>query len=293
MCSGVYPTENDCPVINSAAPPGKDVVIVMGKSGDANLPSNLEEYEVIIENFYSNIAELENIEESNYRAEEYQLWNSFVRSAQWDSSGNFPKNQVYTLLNDYEPTAISSRYASALAMELGLDNPEWVKIEDNLSLPSDQAGLAELESTGLPYEIHEVLDVSYFNSASNTAAYVELYHENDKIFEPIPMNIEADLPDSYGEDEGKANGLQDEGQLVTVRPNPFDQNFVLSFESSEEYDGARIVFYDLLGRTISDNNYGKISQVEIDGSKFPSGVLIYSVYLDGKFFDTGRIVKLE
>jgi hypothetical protein len=64
-------------------------------------------------------------------------------------------------------------------------------------------------------------------------------------------------------------------------------------ESSEAYSSAPIVFYDLLGRTISDNNFGNISQVEIDGSKFPSGVLIYSVYLDGKLFDTGRIVKSE
>jgi len=36
-----------------------------------------------------------------------------------------------------------------------------------------------------------------------------------------------------------------------------------------------------------------MAQIEIDGSAFPSGVLIYSVYLDGELLDTGRMVKAE
>jgi hypothetical protein len=33
--------------------------------------------------------------------------------------------------------------------------------------------------------------------------------------------------------------------------------------------------------------------IEIDGSAFPNGVLIYSVLIDGELLETGRIVKAE
>ena len=59
------------------------------------------------------------------------------------------------------------------------------------------------------------------------------------------------------------------------------------------YERVRVVFHDILGRTIADRNFGDITRVEMDGSAFPSGVLIYSVFIDGELFDNGRIVKAE
>ncbi|HKK37956.1 MAG TPA: T9SS type A sorting domain-containing protein, partial [Cryomorphaceae bacterium] len=293
FCPLDFPSEDDCPIINSAAPPGKDVV-GDGKSGESDAPETLSQFEVIIEEFYGEINAYENLDGSDpYLPEEYRMWNTLIRAVQWDSIGNFPKEDVFELLNQYEPTEMASRFASALAEELGFETPAWVNSQDNFNQTNEEAALSGVEAAGLPYEIDEVMEASYFNSASNTAAFVKLYHENDKIFEPIPMIIEAELPDTYGVDEDKSNRSESDVQIVSVRPNPFDQNFMIGFESSQEYDNARIVFYDLLGRTISDNSFGEISQVEIDGSEFPSGVLIYSVYLDGKLFDTGRIVKAE
>jgi hypothetical protein len=81
--------------------------------------------------------------------------------------------------------------------------------------------------------------------------------------------------------------------VINIQPNPFNNSFNLLVEVEQNYTELKVVIHDVLGRQLSAQNYGEISQVEIDGSNFPSGVLIYSVYLDGKLFDTGRIVKSE
>lgn len=107
------------------------------------------------------------------------------------------------------------------------------------------------------------------------------------------MIIDNELPDSFGQDDKSNSTDANSSAAVDVRPNPFNDNFFLGLNFDGEFETSRIVIYDLLGRTISDQTFGNQPQIEMEGSTFPSGVLIYSVFIDGELFDTGRIVKAE
>ncbi|MCZ4407694.1 T9SS type A sorting domain-containing protein [Cryomorphaceae bacterium 1068] len=315
MCPALFPTQNDCPIKNTAAPPGKGGSgIEGGKSnglGDIESPT-LQDYADAVSVLYQeNVSVIDMMEQSemgfaefdesikseirNLRNQEYYLWNGMISATQWDTLGHFPEVEVLELLNEYQPSSVAARFASALSIELGVEVPIWVGEKDNHIAEFDADQLALFTAAVLPIEIGGVLDDSFFNSAANTSALVSLYAENDKFFLPYPMQIEAELPDSFGGDEeGKANSSEtDLPSLVEVRPNPFNVNFVLGLNYSEEYDESRVVIYDLLGRVVFEKNYGVNPQIVIDGSAFPSGVLIYSVFIDGELMDTGRIVKAE
>ena len=55
----------------------------------------------------------------------------------------------------------------------------------------------------------------------------------------------------------------------------------------------QVIVYDVLGKQVLSKNYGEMSLIEIDASAFPSGVLIYTIFIDGVLLETGKIVKSE
>jgi len=156
-----------------------------------------------------------------------------------------------------------------------------------LSLSANEAG-------ELPDDLTEFAEEYDFSNASFVAGLNELYAENNSSYSVhIPLPNDLELPYAFGEEGGKSAVAASSASSVSLQPNPFNETLNLSLSTDEDYERVRVVFHDILGRTIADRNFGAITRVEIDGSAFPSGVLIYSVFVDGELIDTGRIVKAD
>ncbi|HKK40457.1 MAG TPA: hypothetical protein VJ949_13635, partial [Cryomorphaceae bacterium] len=224
-----------------------------------------------------------------------EIWNSLIGSFQWDTAGVYPAEEVMALLEQYPPVGSTGKFASALAAELEVSEPEWITDQNSFLFEAEMISVSADENGDLPYDLTAFKDEYDFSNAALVASLNEQYAAHDQSYVlHLEMPEDQELPASFGtDDEGKSNHVTESPSAISIMPNPFDENFTLSLSTSKKYTTAQVVFHDLLGRRIAQSVHGNISRLEIDGSEFPSGVLIYSVHLDGELFDTGRIVKSE
>jgi hypothetical protein len=306
QCGGDFPTQNDCPIMNSAAPTGGRKSGSGAKSGD-EVAMNLEDYSAILSSFYAQNEEilvfenlsLEDISEDESSAltafyqVEYDLWKEVISAYQWDTLGMFPREEVYALVNQYQPNSTGSRFTSALANDLGLPTPVWVDASEDVQLEVETP--FDFSSVSETIEIDQFVDPEFFNSAANTSALVTTLRESGLNYFTYPMDIEADLPAEYtgveDDSENKSLNIEEGLESISLVPNPFDNYLLIGVETDQEYENMRIEFFDVLGRHIESVDTGFSGSTEINGSSLPVGIIFYQVYLDGKMSQAGRLVK--
>jgi hypothetical protein len=296
MCNtppGQYlPTANDCPVKNTSLDDRDDVMGILGSKSNE---INLDDYAVMAQMLYSEgKSGSDEDNSSSFALAEYEFWTSLTRAYQWDTLGAFPPQAVFDLLDEYEPGATGHRFTAVLADKLDMETPDWVS--PSAVVNSYVIGLPSLNEEGeLPLIINDVIEEEDLNSVSFVAALSELYAANDQSLGTIiPIPDELDLPTSFDEEDSKSrNDNEVDGANILVQPNPFNDVFTLLIESDQEFSYVNVIVHDILGRQLMNKVYGQSPMIEIDGSEFPNGVLIYSILLDGKLLDTGRIVKAE
>lgn len=302
MCTSDFPSQSDCPVINSAAPPGKGSEGGAKSSDESGSETpSFEDFLAMIQAFYeentgqgSSLVNSFEASSGNWRLEESRLWHRLIRAAQWDTSGLYPKESLWELLSQYQPDAAAGRFASALAQDLNYAVPAWVSAEKDHSSEADISGLSVLASMNFPQEVDPWVTPSFFNHSSNTSQLVELYHEKRREIYLEPLDIDDDLPQSYEDDGAKSGSQEDETRnKISIRPNPFNGAFIMDLKKAPEFEMIRVEIHDLLGRLVLNETYGSMPFVMIDGSEFSTGILIYTVYLDGVKYQTGKLVKKE
>jgi hypothetical protein len=286
------PTSNDCPVNNTSLDDRDDVMGILGsKSNEVDLDDFAQMAEILYSGAKSN-------SDADYSSEfamiEYNFWTELTRAYQWDTLGAFPPQDVFELLNQYEPTATGHRFTAVLADKLGTATPEWIRSEAVVT--SDVSGLPSPNELGeLPLIVNDVIDEEDLNSVSFVASLSELYASNNQSFGTIiPEPLDLDLPISFDTEDSKSSGNVDGiNESVFVQPNPFKEMLTFLIETDQDYTNVNVVVHDILGRQLMNEIYGQSTMIEIDGSAFPNGVLIYSVLIDGELLETGRIVKAE
>jgi hypothetical protein len=304
MCASDFPSQSDCPVINSAAPPGKgsEGGAKSSDEGGSYYPPSFEDYSAMIQAFYaensgqpSSLSTASEAASGPLHMEESRLWHQLIRAAQWDTSGLYPRPLIWELLMEYQPDKAAGRFASALAQDLNYDVPAWVSEEKVHSYNGELSGLSVLAALNYPQEVDPWLTPSFFNHASNTSELVELYHEKGRSIFLESLDIESDLPESYADDESKSGSQEDDENLnlITIRPNPFNSEFVMDLTAAPTAKMVRVEIHDLLGRNVLNETYGSRPIIIIDGSEFSTGILIFSVYLDNVKYQTGKLVKKE
>ena len=231
-------------------------------------------------------------EDSDLAQEKYRFWHGLIRASQWDSLGQFPKNDVLELLNDYMPLD-GERYASILSADT--NTPVWINESNNsemdvfMSLPTlDDENL-------LPSDLTDYYDAGFFSQASNVAALNALYIEHEATYETrLPeMPTVEEWPESFVESGNKALGEENQKDPVVVVPNPFEDVVYLNVSALPPSHNVRVVIHDLNGNLISDQTFSRKDLLMINGQDYPQGIMIYSIYLDGKFSYSGKIVKLD
>lgn len=298
MCPGDFPNQNTCPVKESAVPPDKGDQGIDGGAKSNQEALSLTDFENMLNDLYSS-SDLSAMDSdvgamASFRNEEAVLWGQIISAVQWDTLKLYPREAVYEFLQEHQPDLAAGRFASALARDLGFESPGWVSSQNNYTLESEAGMIASLNNAGLPDVPDNVLDTELFDHVYNAAALVQLYHNNDKHFFPGPLEIEGDLPPYFASDSDKSlNSGSTEGNRVFVNPNPFGAQFFVDLASTGESESTRIVIHDILGKLIFDETFGSQTHLKVDGSKFPSGILIYTIYLDGVQHETGKIVKSE
>lgn len=91
---------------------------------------------------------------------------------------------------------------------------------------------------------------------------------------------------------GEDKNIDDQHILYQNAPNPFSENTIISYFLSDGFDDAQIIIYDMTGlqlNSISLNDVGE-SSVEISAGELRAGMYIYSLIVDGKFFDSKQMV---
>jgi len=286
---GTYlPGSNDCPVQKTSLDDLNDVLNIAKSGGEGEITMESLTEEAI--SLYS--MQEESYDQGLFAQAEYDFWSKLTEAYQWDTLGNFTAEGIYNLMNEYQPQSTGAKFAKMLSQQIGVETPEWISSDYLVSEAVQNLPVAD-DSGTLPNLLFEVTDSGDLDSYSYVLALNELYAEHQRTYDTwIPEPADLELPEAFEAEDSKSMS-QANGSVASVKPNPFTDSFNLSIKVEEDFNNLKITIYDVLGRQLSSQNYREANQVEIDGSKFPSGVLIYSVYLDGKLFDTGRIVKSE
>jgi subtilisin-like proprotein convertase family protein len=85
-------------------------------------------------------------------------------------------------------------------------------------------------------------------------------------------------------------------ELSQNYPNPFNSSTRISFTLGRKSD-VRIIIYDVLGREVKSLVNGKMNEGRFDiylsTNDLASGVYFYSMYIDGNFFSTKKMILLK
>jgi len=73
-------------------------------------------------------------------------------------------------------------------------------------------------------------------------------------------------------------------------PNPFGNITTINYELSRDLNGAKLVIYDLNGRTIANYNVVGTGSVEFDSTGLNSGTYAYAIVVDGQSIATNKMV---
>ncbi len=234
---------------------------------------------------------------NQYRKERDELWNNVVSFVQNDTLGVISSDEVFSLLNEYQPS-VAQRYASAFAVEHNLTQPEWIEPYNNATYT--QYSLASLpvagSDEGLPFDIPEHFETSFFDFYGNTSELNALYISQGAVYNNYIIPFVG-----YGEEiveEGKSKPVEkpiaDNGKFI-IQPNPFNDyvQFVLS-DHSLQFERIKIEIYDLMGRQVWSQYFAEgASSLQIDGNKLSTGLLTYVIYVDDKPLQKGKIVGLK
>jgi subtilisin-like proprotein convertase family protein len=85
-------------------------------------------------------------------------------------------------------------------------------------------------------------------------------------------------------------------ELAQNYPNPFNSSTRINFNISKHSE-VKIILYDILGREVRSIADGKFAPGKYDlylsVNDLASGVYFYSMYIDGRFFDTKKMVMIK
>jgi hypothetical protein len=298
VCTGILAGRGTCPVQNTSLP-GRT-----SKSQGAEAKSLFDEVNMDVitayaEELYAAINSISD-EDVETRAifidREVELWNTLIRAHQRDSLSIFPTEEVFSLIAQYEPEYGVQRYAAVLAYELGLEQPSWISSSNSLNSFNAELEIALSDNETLPEFIPEYFNSNFFDSASNSKDLNALYASYGDIYHPyLPdPNSDFELPESYEVLSGLSSSNDELLHAYTAQPNPFnDVITLLTVMTDQEVEDVRITIHDAQGKLIYDKVTGSKDFYEIDGMDFPLGVLIATIYHDGVFIETRKIVKMK
>jgi len=85
-------------------------------------------------------------------------------------------------------------------------------------------------------------------------------------------------------------------ELSQNYPNPFNSSTKINFNIAKQSD-VKIILYDILGREIKSLVDSRLERGKYDiyfnANNFASGVYFYTMYLNGKFFDSRKMVMIK
>lgn len=161
-----------------------------------------------------------------------------------------------------DQTAEYESYADWL--ELGFDQEDWRKGRDLLQVEIDQ--------------LYNLVDNHWIERTGKLAmAYLNRHH-GEQFYIP-PSKNDHWTPRNY--DLQNANDLG--STEVTLFPNPSKDVVYMKIRSYDNIGVGYFVVYDVLGNIIYDDRIsGKESIININLSKWSSGIYFCSVFLDGE-----------
>lgn len=85
-------------------------------------------------------------------------------------------------------------------------------------------------------------------------------------------------------------------ELAQNYPNPFNSGTRINFAISKQTD-VKIVMYDVLGREVKSLVNSKLAggryDIYLNANDLASGIYFYTMYLDGSFFDTKKLIIVK
>jgi subtilisin-like proprotein convertase family protein len=85
-------------------------------------------------------------------------------------------------------------------------------------------------------------------------------------------------------------------ELSQNYPNPFNSSTRISFTLRRKSD-VRIILYDVLGREVKSLVNGKLNEgrfdIYLNANDLASGVYFYTMYIDGNFFNTKKMILIK
>lgn len=222
------------------------------------------------------------------------FWRSVVDIYQTDTTGIFTANELYDFINNHEPEGIE-RFTSVLAYQLDVESPSWIADEDKVEV-SAVLPVSASESEDLPQNLDYLFEGDFFDSFSNAAMLSQLYVDADQYFDSYVMPhslLESAAEDGEQKSAGKLDA--DAAQAVKAYPNPFNDQITFAFRGDFKTAAqVRITFHDITGREIQQQQLPlEVKSFTIDGSALPQGMLFYSIEVDGKHLQTGKLVHMK
>lgn len=296
-CPSSFNPATSCPVDLSGAPIFPEIEVDFANNGANELMSYATLSEKVAD-YANQIAAIENQDQSEdaesglaqLKYEYNKLWHSAVRQYQNDTTGIISKDQMQALLNQFKPKEVS-RFASVI---LPQSERSWIDQNDLSATTAYSGGPLPAKIDGkLPLKIPEWFESDFFASASNASALNALYISEGAIYEPYIPEI-ATIGNGWSGNLLGNSGSTNNSQLI-VQPNPFNESVHFNLTNFQiEGSQNRLEFYDITGVQLysvplSENQ----TQMDIDGSNLPAGVILYTLYIQNAPVENGKIVRVE
>ncbi len=224
-----------------------------------------------------------------------KLWRDVTAHVQSDTTGSLTYEDLELLASNYEPVN-GVRFFAVMAADQSMPVPEWVNDADNAEVTDYSViGLpVSSDSIGLPLELPEHYENSFFDDFGNVVAINELYIVQGIGYNPtIEANVDSD-------EDGPKSSMQDDTHesvtgLIVAQPNPFNDFIQFTFtDNQHKYESIRIEMYDLLGRRLHNEAIGADQKViRIEGGKLPVGIMTYVVFIDGLPVQNGKVIRVK
>jgi hypothetical protein len=78
---------------------------------------------------------------------------------------------------------------------------------------------------------------------------------------------------------------------ILVFPNPMLNELTFQLPNISKENNIKITIYNSIGQKLSETLTKNQQIITINTNKFNSGIYLYSIYLDGERYKTGKLIK--
>lgn len=216
------------------------------------------------------------------------FWQDVAVQVFHDTAQTISADQFVTLLDQFEPRNMQ-RLRATFPNASGLN---WIEDDNALVFGNETNALSWIDTTGgYPSDLSYLYESGYFDIHQNVHDVNKLYQDAHAMIDPYFPDIEWSSDDTGSKSNSSNRPNANQIQAFDLFPNPFTDQLQLRVLDANKYAEIRVVIHDVVGRLVYEGRMASSPQMLLETEDLPQGMLIYSIYTDGVFQQSGKVLK--